>query len=1434
MKKLYIAFSVLLVLFVARDVSAQQDNSNVLQHSINYHVDSVDMWGGGDATFLDFDYNLIDLCLGSGCATDPSIHQVIGSDAVGIHFDFNLFMYLNSTFSMHGFSSGYVGVDYPVQITLDFPDHYGFDHGETTPIHSTYTVQNGWALDTHFPTAGTLALDLEYGFGVDLSVSVEALGIQVVDPIHLIPPISLPSNPQFTSPVPHDSIAVLYLNAGTGEYAYPWIDEVTGMPYINTGFLGTGDSLVIHIPDAFGIGITADITIPYVETEDRVQGQCLYAEGQDDWFYMNWNILQFIRFIGNAIGQPEVGQIVDILEGQTITYPIYEDYVITIEYYILHLNLDMTMALVQDFSFCPEILATLRFATPLPFYEVAGGNTLVQQGESDVITFTVNNDLYITYPCYNWDSLQVYDVTYNIRSGFRNHTYNNLRFALNLQVLHVHINVPGLDNLFSIVTIPEFQLPEIEGGYENADDAIAQSYEIAGIDVQRYNEDTPPLTTRDGNTRDIDICIPTDCNTALIDQSIPLGDLDLGFLGVDLEWDLQFPENQYNVVFPGTWLHPRPELDIEVNSSNVICYGDNSGVIEVTAINSSPNYTWEYSEGTVNTHAGPTDEINVFSGYYYVTLTDVYGCTVMGEANILEANAPIESITRGDNVLCHGESTGNLYVTVYGGLPPYRYEWSNGSTEQNPHGVPAGTYTVTITDAVGCEHEDQVVITEPEAPLEISSVTIQNVSCNGMSDGSIDITVVGGTLAYTYYWSNGRMVQDLHNIPAGSYTVTITDAHGCFIISTYEVEQPEPLVLTIDARDVRCYAENTGSVDLTVTGGTEPYTYQWSHGETTEDLANLYAGFYIVTVTDAHGCVEYAMAEIRQPALPLHGDITPTNIRCYGEANGICDLNVFGGTPPYYYTWNTGAISEDIDNLVPGEYWVHINDENGCEASDTVYIYQSEFPLSGYISGRDATCNGYADGSVTFAADGGYEPYHYEWSNGLWQQNLVNVPAGTYTVTLTDANFCHQEYSFVVGEPEPFYIQMMDDFTICSGMTTQIGVGIVSGGVPPYTILWSNGESGMSTNVTPTETTTYYASVVDATNCSSAEMSVTVSVLDPISLEVNLISDTLVCPGERAAFDVRVSGGGLAPDEVYVNGEQIKLPFEPIVNADTLFNFVAYDSCRYDSVVVPIYVRTFEAIPINISADVVEGCAPLNVSFTESTPDLGQSYLWNFADGDFENMSFAKNPKHTFYNSGFYNVQLEVTSYQGCRRDTTIAITVYSIPEADFRVDRANISMSSPIVNFTNYSHGGFWNMWDFGDQTTSTSSSPVHAYTMPGTYHVILTTTSLYGCTDTAGVDIQVSSEYNIFAPTAFTPNNDEINETFRLFGTSIDPNSYMLIIYDRWGAIQFKSTNLEEEWDGTDGTHPCPEGVYTWRAYFKDMFGIDYEKIGTVMLLR
>ncbi|MCF0206392.1 MAG: gliding motility-associated C-terminal domain-containing protein, partial [Bacteroidales bacterium] len=627
---------------------------------------------------------------------------------------------------------------------------------------------------------------------------------------------------------------------------------------------------------------------------------------------------------------------------------------------------------------------------------------------------------------------------------------------------------------------------------------------------------------------------------------------------------------------------------------------------------------------------------------------------------------------------------------------------------------------------------------------------------------------------------------------------------------------------------------DNGSIHASALGGTAPYSYEWSTGATAEDISGLMAGNYLVTVTDAHNCVIYAMAEVHQPQLPIHAEIAATNIRCYGDANGACDLTVTGGTLPYTFQWNTGAISEDIDNLVPGFYDVTVSDVNGCAAYDSVHIYQSQYPLSGQISGRDASCNGNSDGYVFLTVDGGYEPYQYEWSTGLWSQNLVGVPAGTYTVTVTDANMCHREFTYVVGEPEPFYIQMMDDFSICYGMTTQIGIGIVSGGTAPYSVSWSNGESGLSTNVTPLETTTYYATIVDATNCSSSEQSVTVTVYDSIYLSVDLLSDNLVCAGSTASFNVRTAGGGVENNDVYVNGELISTPYEPIITQDTVLNFVVYDQCGYDSVAIPININIYEDTPIMISSNVTEGCAPLSVSFRDNAPNTGQSYLWNFADGDFENMSVARNPNHTFHNSGSYNINIQVTSSHNCRRDTTVTILVFEVPTADFRADRTNIALASPIVNFTNYSRGGFWYNWNFGDKTYSDESSPVHSFTAPGTFHVVLTTTSLYGCSDTTGVDIIVSNEHSIFVPTAFTPNNDDQNETFKVFANFIDKSQYSIVIYDRWGGAVFKSTDIDEEWDGSDGTHPCPPGVYTWRIHYKDMYGIDYEKKGTLMLLR
>jgi gliding motility-associated-like protein len=215
-------------------------------------------------------------------------------------------------------------------------------------------------------------------------------------------------------------------------------------------------------------------------------------------------------------------------------------------------------------------------------------------------------------------------------------------------------------------------------------------------------------------------------------------------------------------------------------------------------------------------------------------------------------------------------------------------------------------------------------------------------------------------------------------------------------------------------------------------------------------------------------------------------------------------------------------------------------------------------------------------------------------------------------------------------------------------------------------------------------------------------------------------------------------------------------------------------------------------------------------------------------------LSFDKYPLHTFFNSRTYNVFLEVTSVEGCKNDTTIGITVFPVPEANFRANTTSVSLSYPLVNFTNYTEGGFWFHWDFGDGIFGNNANENHTYTLPGVYQVVLSATSLYGCSDTAGVEINVNSEISVFAPTAFTPNYDELNETFQVFISNMEAKTFKLIVYSRWGEKVYESEKYEEGWNGRFNDMECPPGVYSWIATFKDLYGNEYEEAGYFTLIR
>src|SRR5690554_3388364 len=290
---------------------------NILVYEIPYSTHHQDMWGVGEAFSLDFDYDLFNIAVQDGFNVGD-ITEVLGQQ-FGVMVDMGFYMFLRSTFSIHGFTLGSVDVDYPVRITWDFPGDYTFDHGETITINSSYDVLDGWALDTHFPTAGVIALDLEYGFGLHLDIIVCLFSCETIP---IIPTINIPVVPYSTDPLPHDSIAIFYLNGQTGEVAYPCLDPVTGLPNICND-----DILPIVIPDWFGIGLTGEIDIPYVVTEDSYNPntQCLHAHGSDEWLWFNLDILEFLSFIAGFIPPPNglaIQQAIGIINGQTIEYEI--------------------------------------------------------------------------------------------------------------------------------------------------------------------------------------------------------------------------------------------------------------------------------------------------------------------------------------------------------------------------------------------------------------------------------------------------------------------------------------------------------------------------------------------------------------------------------------------------------------------------------------------------------------------------------------------------------------------------------------------------------------------------------------------------------------------------------------------------------------------------------------------------------------------------------------------------------------------------------------------------------------------------------------------------------------------------------------------------------------------------------------------------------
>ncbi|MXV53239.1 DUF11 domain-containing protein [Pedobacter sp. HMF7647] len=552
--------------------------------------------------------------------------------------------------------------------------------------------------------------------------------------------------------------------------------------------------------------------------------------------------------------------------------------------------------------------------------------------------------------------------------------------------------------------------------------------------------------------------------------------------------------------------------------ANVNCNGAQTGSATVSPVGGTSPYTYQWSVGGI-TAATAT---GLGAGTYTCTVTDLNGCTTTATVVITQPDILVATIGLQTNVSCNGVNDGSVTVQASGGTAPYTYLWSNGATTAQANNIAAGNYTCTITDASGCTTTINATITEP-AVLAFTSAQV-NVSCNGSSTGSAKVTVSGGSSPYTYLWSNGSTTDSIVNVTAGTYTCVITDAHGCIATASITITEPTVLSFTTNQTNVTCNGASTGAASVTVSGGTSPYSYLWSNGATTAAIDDVKAGAYTCTITDANGCTTTASITITEAAA-LAAVTKQTNVDCHGNSTGGASVTVSGGTAPYTYSWSSGATADTISNLPAGSYSVTITDANGCKTSATVTITEPAVLSASVTSQANSGCDDNS-GSATVTVVGGTSPYKYLWSvGGVTDSTITGLSAGSYTCTVTDAQGCTTTATAVITKPEALTALIsLQTNVACNGGNDGVVAVQPSGGTPPYSYLWSNGEtSGRINNLTAG---TYNCTITDSRGCSTI---VTATITEPTVLAFTQRQKNVACHGDNSGSAAVSVSGGTAP-----------------------------------------------------------------------------------------------------------------------------------------------------------------------------------------------------------------------------------------------------------------------------------------------------------------
>lgn len=448
------------------------------------------------------------------------------------------------------------------------------------------------------------------------------------------------------------------------------------------------------------------------------------------------------------------------------------------------------------------------------------------------------------------------------------------------------------------------------------------------------------------------------------------------------------------------------------------CFGQTNGSISTSIAGGTAPFSYAWNVGQTTSTLS-----NIGAGNYTVVAKDGNNCADT-LAVVVPVSADISLSLTPTQVLCNGGSNGAVAAVASGGSGTLAYLWSNAATTSSITGLSIGTYSVTVTDAVPCSVTATVTISQT-ASLSASGVETDK-SCSDKNDGSIDVTVSGGKTPYTFNWSNSLgSAEDVIGLNAGTYGVTVTDANSCTATLSKTIASPPALFAPATVVPVACFGQSTGTISISATGGNSGYTYLWADGSVGASRTNLPAGSYVLTLKDSKNCQKDTTIVVSQPAAALSLSSTVTSVGCFGASTGAVDLSVTGGTSGYTYLWSNAATTQDLTALAAGSYTVTVTDSKGCISTlNNVVTQPQKLAVTGVITDAVCTSNVRAsNGGIALTVTGGTAAYTYSWTGtptySSTSMNPSAIPAGTYSVTVTDSKSCTATWSGIVKETSP-------------------------------------------------------------------------------------------------------------------------------------------------------------------------------------------------------------------------------------------------------------------------------------------------------------------------------------------------------------------------------------------------------------------------------